>query len=58
MNIIHFPRIKKHPRKNPEWLLDLAHTIAALRRKLNEYVRLRRTGLHRRACFWCALNLR
>jgi hypothetical protein len=58
MNIIHFPRIKTRGRKNPQWLLDLAHKIAVIRLKLNEYVRLRRTGLHRRASFWCALNLR
>ena len=58
MNIIHFPRIKICKRKNPQWLLSLAHCIGHLRRQLTEYGRLRRTGLHPRASFWCAWNLK
>ncbi|OIR10998.1 hypothetical protein GALL_71690 [mine drainage metagenome] len=58
MNVIHFPRLKTRRRKNPQWLLDLARHIGHLRGRFMEYHRLRRTGLHRRACFWCAWNLK
>jgi hypothetical protein len=58
MNIVHFPKVKTCPRKNPAWLLDLAHGIGRIRGRLTEYQRLRRTGLHRRASFWCAWNLK
>lgn len=49
MSIIH--RLPLQPRKNPLWLTELA-------RRIGQYRRLRRTGLHRRASFWCAWNLR
>ncbi len=46
------------PRKNPAWLLNVARGLGALRRKFSEFRRLRRTGLHPRASFWCAWNLK
>ncbi len=58
MNVrILIPR-RQPKRRNPQWLLDIAHAIRALRIKIGEYRRLRRTGLHARASFWCAWNAR
>ncbi len=50
--------IRTKPRKNPAWLLNVARALGALRRKFSEFQRLRRTGLHLRASFWCAWYLK
>lgn len=58
MNVhILVPR-RKPKRRNPQWLLDIAHGIRTLRIKVGEYRRLRRTVLHLRACLWCAWHAR
>lgn len=56
---LHIPRIiKLRRRQNPLWLIQLARGLRTLVGKFAEYRRLRHTGLHRRASFWCAWNLK
>ena len=58
MNIrLKLPR-RKPARQNPQWLLNAAHWVGKQRRRIEHYTRLRRTGLHMRACLWCAWNTR
>lgn len=54
---LHIPRIQP-ARQNPQCLVDAARWIGRQRRRIAEYTRLRRTGLHFRASIYCAWNTR
>ena len=54
---LHIPRIQP-ARQNPQWLTDAARWVGRQRRRIEHFMRLRRTGLHLRASLWCAWNTR